>query len=297
MTTQTKLPSWFKQRIPDLFQIEPLKKILKTSCLHTVCEEARCPNMGVCWSRGVATFMILGDVCTRSCRFCAVKSGEPKAPDRQEPLRVAVTVKELNLEYVVITSVTRDDLPDKGCGQFSDTICSLKETIPEIKVEALIPDFLGDKNLIERVVDSGVDVIAHNMETVHRLSRSLRPQANYETSLNVLKIAKQARKPVLIKSGFMVGLGESLDEVKGLMEDLVNAGCDILTIGQYLAPSKMQRHVRVERFVPPDEFETYKEIGASLGFKHIFSAPLVRSSYCAKEAYQSCLKTTMIGVD
>ena len=296
MTTQTKLPAWFKQRIPDLSQIEPLKQILKTSCLHTVCEEAHCPNMGTCWSKGVATFMILGDACTRACRFCAVESGEPKAIDEQEPFRVACAVKELNLDYVVLTSVTRDDLPDKGCNQFCNTICSLKEMIPGIKVESLIPDFSADKELIARVIDSGVDVVAHNMETIRRLSGILRPQANYATSLNVLRIAKQTRKSILTKSGFMVGLGESLDEVKGLIQDLASVGCDILTIGQYLAPSKSHRHVSVKRFVSPDEFEGYKEFGTTLGFKHIFSAPLVRSSYCAKEAYQNCQKTTS-GVD
>jgi lipoyl synthase len=289
MTPVTCLPDWFKQKTPDLSKISPLKELFSSSHIHTVCEQAHCPNMNTCWDQGVATFMILGDICTRACRFCAVKTGHPLGLDPREPEQVVSAVQALGLRYVVMTSVTRDDLADQGAEHFAKTVSLLKEMINGIKVEALIPDFWGHEDLIGLVTQSGVDVLGHNMETVQRFHSPLRPQASYQRSLSVLKTARRwMRSRGYVKSGFMVGLGETVDEINQLMRDLIEVGCDMLTIGQYLAPSKTSRHVGVDRFVSPEEFDQYKQMGLALGFKHVFSGPLVRSSYLAEQGFHLC---------
>lgn len=291
MPVQTaKLPPWFRQEIPDVQKIFEMKNMFRASNLHTVCESARCPNMGTCWGRGVATFMISGDVCTRACRFCCVSAGRPAALDRDEPRHIAQTIQKMNLRYVVITSVARDDLLDEGAGHFAQTIQEVRKLNPGIKIEVLIPDFSAKKEHIKTVADAGPEVVSHNIETVQRLSNKIRPQADYTRSLKVLKTIQQLNPLIFVKSSFMVGLGETSEEIIGLMKDLLGAGCQILTIGQYLAPTQMKRHVRVERFVTPEEFENYKQLGMKLGFKHVMSGPLVRSSYIAEEGYQECLK-------
>lgn len=232
--------------------------------------------------------MILGDICTRACRFCAVVSGRPSAPSACEPSHVAEMVDALDLNYVVITSVTRDDLPDGGAGQFVRTIQALRQKRPGIKIEVLIPDFFGRRDFVETVLDSGPDVLAHNVEMVERLFPTLRPQADYQRSLGVLRTAKAAGKGILVKSGFMVGLGETEEEIERLMADMSQTGCDMLTIGQYLAPSRDGRHVPVDRFVSPSVFEMYRQKALKLDFRHVFSGPLVRSSYIAEEGYRAC---------
>ncbi|HLD69959.1 MAG TPA: lipoyl synthase [Candidatus Omnitrophota bacterium] len=288
--SSTKLPSWFRQEIPDVKKISEMKNMFRASNLHTVCESARCPNMGTCWGRGVATFMISGDICTRACRFCSVSAGRPAALDREEPRHIAEVIQKMNLRYVVITSVARDDLPDEGAGHFAQTISEVRKLNPQIKIEVLIPDFSAQKEHLKTVADAGPEVISHNIETVNRLSKKIRPQAEYLISLKVLKMIQRLNPSIFVKSSFMVGLGETMDEIIELMNDLREAGCQILTIGQYLAPTQMKRHVRVERFVTPAEFENYKQLGVTLGFKHVMSGPLVRSSYIAEEGYQECLK-------
>jgi lipoic acid synthetase len=232
--------------------------------------------------------MILGDVCTRSCRFCAVETGEPQAINLGEPKAIAQAVKKFGLDYVVITSVTRDDLKDKGAEHFFNTIIETHSLNPDIKIEVLIPDLLGDRRLIEIVAQAQPAVIAHNIETVRRLTPMLRPQADYDRSLSVLRIVKDIAPEIITKSGLMVGLGETEDDVIATMNDLVFHGCEILTIGQYLAPSTGYRHMRVKEFVSLEKFEQYKDKALSVGFKHVLSAPLVRSSYLAKEAYEYC---------
>ena len=279
------LPPWFRQKIPNHKKIAFLKKILNDLKLHTVCQSALCPNLGQCWSMGVATFMILGQRCTRACRFCAVKTGEPFDVDPCEPEHVAKAVKELQLNYVVITSVTRDDLLDKGVGQFIDTIKCIRCSSPKTKIEVLIPDFDNQRDLLEKLICVSPDVIGHNIEMVKRLFDDMRPQAKYHRSLSVLKCLREFHSDALIKSGFMVGLGETKEEIVGLMQDLIESGCELITIGQYLAPSASKRHVKEERFVSPDEFEEYRELGLKMGFRNVFSGPLVRSSYLAEENY------------
>lgn len=292
MPVQTaKLPPWFRQEIPDVKKISEMKDMFRASNLHTVCESARCPNLGTCWGRGVATFMISGDVCTRACRFCCVLAGRPAALDRGEPRHIAEVIQKMNLRYVVITSVARDDLIDEGAGHFAQTISEVRKLNPEIKIEVLIPDFSAREEHLKIVADAGPEVVSHNIETVHRLSQKIRPQAEYLRSLEVLKIIQRLNPSIFVKSSFMVGLGETFEEIVELIKDLREAGCRILTIGQYLAPTQMKRHVRVERFVTPEEFEHYKQLGMRLGFKHVMSGPLVRSSYIAEEGYQECLKT------
>ena len=291
MTPSTiRLPSWFRQEIPDVKKISEMKNMFRASKLHTVCESARCPNMGTCWERGVATFMISGDVCTRACRFCCVSAGRPAALDRDEPRHIAAMIQKMNLRYVVVTSVARDDLPDEGAGHFAQTIEEIRNLTPEVKIEVLIPDFSAKEEHLKIVAGAGPQVVSHNIETVNRLSKKIRPQAEYRRSLNVLKIMKRLRPSMFVKSSFMVGLGETSKEIVELMNDLLEAGCQILTIGQYLAPTQMKRHLRVECFVTPGEFENYKQLGMTLGFKHVMSGPLVRSSYIAEEGYQECLK-------
>ena len=274
-----EFPSWLRKRIIINKRGEETSGILKILHLHTVCEEARCPNINECFSQSTATFMILGNICTRDCRFCGVKNGKPLTIDNAEPLRVAEASKKLNLKYVVITSVTRDDLFDGGAVQFAKTIKTVKEKIPESKVEVLVPDFKGSQGSLKKILLSKPDVFNHNVETVKRLYPKARPQANYSRSLKVLKFAKEAG--FVTKSGMMLGLGEKKGEVIKAMEDLQNIGCNLLTLGQYLQPNK--KCLEVERFVPPEEFSEYKEIGEKLGFTSVVAGPFVRSSYHAKE--------------
>jgi lipoic acid synthetase len=247
--------------------------------LHTVCQEARCPNVGECWNAGTATFMILGDVCTRSCGFCAVKTGKPIELDQDEPRRVAEAIKLLNLRHAVITSVNRDELADGGAKIFADTILQSHALNPQTRIEVLIPDFRGDQFALNIVLEARPDILNHNTETVPRLYETVRPQAKYERSIELLDRAKKFGATT--KTGLMLGLGELPEEVYSVMEDLREVRCDILTLGQYLQPSK--EHLPVHRFVHPDEFAEYKKNGLAMGFKHVESGPLVRSSYHAAE--------------
>ena len=275
-----RLPPWLKTRLPGTRKFFQLKSLLKESGLHTVCESASCPNIGTCWSAGTLTFMILGDTCTRACRFCDVPTGNLNRPDPDEPDKVALSLSRLDLKFAVITSVDRDDLPDGGAGHWVKTILSIRGQCPEIKIEALIPDFQGNADLIRQVCGARPDVLAHNLETVASLQKYVRPQCRYEWSLKTLKIAAET-KGVIAKSGLMLGLGEKREEVIQSMRDLVGAGCQILSMGQYLRPSPV--HMEVVEFIHPDQFAEYKEIGESLGLRHIEAGPLVRSSYLADQ--------------
>ncbi len=257
-----------------------MKKLLSQSELHTVCQEAGCPNISHCFSRKTATFMILGKICTRNCRFCDVEKGTPEELDSNEPQRIAELVKKLGLEYVVITSVTRDDLKDGGSSSFAETIRKIKKITPETKVEVLIPDFKGLWEALKIVIESTPDVLNHNLETIQRLYPEVRPEANYKRSLEVIHNAKKLNKQVVTKSGLMVGLGEEWEEIIQVMRDLRKVDCDLLTIGQYLRPATSTYEVR--RYCRPEEFERLKRAGEKLGFKNVESAPLVRSSYQAK---------------
>jgi lipoic acid synthetase len=279
------LPEWFKKKAPNTEVFEYMKEKTKGLKLHTVCESAKCPNQGECFTHNTATVMILGDVCTRNCSFCAVNNGCPTMPDENEPNNVAVFVKELGLKYVVITSVTRDDLPDGGAGHFAKTIEKVRGINSGISIEILIPDFKGDIDALSKVVKARPEVINHNIETVERLYPIVRPQAIYYRSLNVFKNVKHMDKNIITKSGFMVGLGESKAEVIKAMEDLYNSQCDMITIGQYLRPSP--NHLPVVEYIHPEVFKEYREIGLRIGFKNVFSAPLVRSSYHAGETFHS----------
>lgn len=279
------LPAWFKQPIPD-------EKTLKTAdCLrnfqvHTVCQEARCPNLGVCFRDKKFTFMILGDTCTRSCRFCSVKKGRNnKLPlDRDEPYRLARVAEALNLNYVVITSVARDDFPDGGSAAFAEVIKLLRARIKDIQIEVLIPDFKGSISGLKCVLEAEPLVVAHNLETVKRLYPDLRPQADYGLSLGILRKTKELAGHITTKSSLMLGLGETEKEVIAVMQDLRYNLCDILTLGQYLAPSP--EHYPVKEFIKPEQFQAYRDIGLALGFKAVFSGPLVRSSYQAEELFK-----------
>ena len=278
-------PAWLKKRIPPFQDLQKVKSILDETDLHTVCEEARCPNLGECFARGTSTFLILGKICTRDCGFCAVEHGVPAQPDDAEPEKVAQAVKKMGLQYVVITSVTRDDLSDGGASLFVKTIQTIRALDSKTKVEILIPDFQGDLNSLEIVLKESPDVLNHNIETVSRLYPGVRPQADYERSLCLLKTSKESHPNVLTKSGFMLGLGENHEEVLGLLRDLRDAGCDLLTIGQYLQPR--QDRLSVVRFVPPEEFEKYKTIGEKIGFRVVASGPFVRSSFHAFEMFKT----------
>jgi len=267
-------------RFPAGERYQHIKGLLRAHQLHSVCEEARCPNIGECFNAGTATFMILGDVCTRSCAFCAVTSGRPEDVDYLEPYRLARSVELLGLDYVVITSVTRDDLADGGAGIFAACVGAIRRNNSGCRVEVLVPDFLGDWNALTTVVEAGPFVLGHNLETVPRLYRRVRPKARYRRSLDLLARAKELDPGMLTKSGLMVGLGESREEILQVMADLRAVRCDILTIGQYLRPS--QKHLPVERFYPPEEFESLAAQGRELGFRHVEAGPLVRSSYHAQ---------------
>jgi lipoic acid synthetase len=272
-------PDWIKVKSPGNPDYLRLKRILREKNLHTVCEEARCPNIGECWGNKTATFLILGDTCTRGCRFCAIDKGKPLALDPEEPRNVALVVKELGLDHIVVTSVNRDDLPDGGANHFARTVFWIKNLNPGIRVELLIPDFEGNLRALETVVNSGIEILNHNIETVPRLYGKVRPGHSYDCSLTILRQAKNIRGDVLTKSGFMLGVGESYDEVMSTLHDLSQNHVDIVTIGQYLQPSI--RQLRVERYVTPEEFKQLKTAAETLGFRHVESGPLVRSSYHA----------------
>lgn len=275
-------PEWLRVKIPGGESYARLKKLIDRHNLHTVCEEARCPNMGECWNAGTATFMILGDICTRSCGFCAVKTGRPQVLDLEEPYRVADAIKIMGVRHAVITSVNRDELPDGGASIFAETVRQARRVNPSITIEVLIPDFRGVGWALDIVFDARPEILNHNTETVPRLYRDVRPQAKYERSLDVISRADAAG--LLTKSGLMLGLGESPEEVLDVMKDLRGVGCDILTLGQYLQPTKA--HLPVIRYVPPAEFQGLKQEGFSMGFRHVESGPLVRSSYHAEAHVQ-----------
>ncbi len=279
-------PPWLKMKLPAGETVSGVRNLLREKGLYTVCEEARCPNQGECWAAGTATIMLMGDVCTRGCRFCAVKTGNPRGwLDPFEPRRVAEIAEIQELRYVVLTSVDRDDLEDLGAGHYASTIRAMKRKRPDLMVEALVPDFQGRANCIQALLESDVDVFAHNLETVESLHRRVRDaRASYSQSLGVLAEAKRIRPAITTKSSLMLGLGESPSEIRKAMLDLRDVGTDILTLGQYLAPSK--RHLPVERYLPPSEFDEYKQIAErELGFSFCASGPLVRSSYKAAEHF------------
>lgn len=279
---ERRLPPWLKKKLNFTNSIHTVKNALRKKSLHTVCEEAHCPNLGECFSRGTATFMILGDVCTRRCGFCAVRHGEPKPVDTEEPRRVACQVREMGLKHAVITSVTRDDLADGGAGHFARTIKEVRSLSPACTIEVLTPDFEGSEDDIRKVCEAKPHVFNHNVETVERLTPIVRDKAVLSRSLDVLNTARRFLPDGLIKSGLMLGLGETRDEVLGVLRDLKSAGCDIVTIGQYLRPSK--NCLAVKDYIEPKAFLEYEEIGLQMGFKHVFSGPFVRSSYLADKA-------------
>jgi lipoic acid synthetase len=275
-------PPWIKARLPGGANYGAIKKLVASGGLHTVCQSARCPNLGECWEERTATFMILGDVCTRNCGFCAVCAGRPSAADRDEPRRVARAVAALGLRYAVITSVTRDDLPLGGAEMFADTVLAIRDEVPGCRVEVLVPDFMGSAEALGVALGAAPDVLNHNVETVPRLYPIARPQADFERSLELLGRARRAGATT--KSGLMVGLGEETVEVVETMRRLREADCTILTVGQYLSPSRA--HLPVVRYVEPGEFDGIREVGLEMGFSHVESGPLVRSSYHAMEQAQ-----------
>ena len=279
---RSRKPAWLKVRSPGGHNYLRLKKMMRTGSLHTVCEEAGCPNIGECWEAGTATFMILGDVCTRACKYCGVAHGMPTELDADEPRRVAESVADLALEHVVITSVNRDELPDGGAGIYAETIGGIHEAVPGCSVEVLIPDFKGDEDALRVVVDARPEILGHNLETVARLHPDVRPGGRYWRSISFLGAVKRMDPAMLTKTGIILGMGEEPDEIRQAMADLREAAVDILTLGQYLRPSPM--HIPVARWVTPEEFAEWKRVGEEeFGFKHVESGPLVRSSYHAKE--------------
>ena len=277
----TARPDWLRVRAPGGPNYRDLKGLVDDLRLHTVCESARCPNIGDCWERRTATFMILGDICTRSCGFCAIKTGRPLGLDLEEPERVAEAVATLDLRHAVITSVNRDELPDGGAAIFAATIRSIRDRCPETSIEVLIPDFKGVWPALERVIEARPDILNHNMESIERLYYYVRPQAKYDRSLELLRRAKEMAPGVLTKSGMMLGVGEEDAEIVQSMADLRSVDCDILTLGQYLRPSA--QHIPVRRYVPPETFAALKRLGLEMGFQHVEAGPLVRSSYHADE--------------
>jgi len=278
-----KKPPWLKVKLPVGENYRRVRSLVDDYKLHTICESGNCPNMGECWGAGTATFMILGNICTRSCSFCAVATGRPLALDMDEPRRVAEAVQLMGVKHCVITSVNRDELADKGSKIWASTIREVKKLNPDTTIEVLIPDFKSDWDALQRVIDEGPEVISHNMETVHRLYRRVRPQARYERSLEQLQRTKEAGART--KSGFMAGLGETEEEVLELMQHLANTNLDVLTIGQYLQPTRL--HLPVEAFVTPEQFDNYREAGYTMGFDYVESGPLVRSSYHSERHVKS----------
>nr|WP_320011599.1 lipoyl synthase [uncultured Desulfobulbus sp.] len=283
MTRQAK-PRWLKRKLPSGPEYERIRHLIKKQCLSTVCQEAMCPNQFECFGKGAATFMILGDHCSRNCRFCAVATGPEGEPDPDEPRRVAEAVQTMGLNYCVLTSVTRDDLEDGGAAHFAATIQAIRELNPTTLIELLIPDFQGNREALQQVLAARPEVLNHNLETVASLYPRVRPQANYRQSLELLRQSKALAPEVVTKCGIMVGLGESREELVQLMEDLREVGCDILTIGQYLQPSK--EHLEVERYLPPEEFAELEHDALSLGFGSVAAAPFVRSSYQAESLFR-----------
>jgi len=279
-----RLPEWLKVQLPKNRKFFKLKSLVQKYNLNTVCESASCPNIGTCWDAGTLTFMILGDTCSRACRFCDVATGNMLAPDTDEPSRIAETLSKLDLSYAVITSVDRDDLIDGGAEHWVKTIQLIRARCPQMKIETLIPDFQGKMDLVEKICTANPDVLAHNLETVESLQSRLRPQCRYSWSLDTLRTAA-TKTNLIVKSSLMLGLGEREEEVVRSMKDLVGAGCQILSLGQYLRPSL--RHLEVVEFIHPDKFSEYKEIGESLGLKHVEAGPLVRSSYLADKQAQA----------
>lgn len=281
-------PNWLKARAPGMGEYLHIKRLVRAKTLHTVCEEARCPNMGECWGHGTATFMILGDICTRSCSYCAVTTGMPERLDEQEPLRVAEAVKAMSLKHAVITSVNRDDLADGGARIFAETIRQVRALSPDCSVEVLTPDFKGDLDAVAVVVEARPEIFSHNLETVERLYRFIRPGGRYARALRVLGHAKDLKPSGLTKSGIICGMGETRDELLQSMQDLAAVGIEILTLGQYLRPSP--RHLPIDRYYTPDEFAELKRIGEEeIGFRHVEAGPLVRSSYHAREQVDSII--------
>ena len=275
---KTKKPNWLKVKLPTGEDYKKVRGLVTEHKLHTICESGNCPNMGECWGAGTATFMILGNVCTRSCTFCAVATGRPPEYDDKEPLRVAKAIKKMGVKHAVITSVNRDELKDRGAEIWYQTVALTKKLSPETTIETLIPDVRGNWDALDRMIEPGQEVVSHNIETVERLYKRVRPQAKYERSLEQIKITKEKGKRT--KSGIMVGLGETKEEVFKVMDDMVEHGLHILTIGQYLQPTKM--HLEVDDFISPDIFDMYKEEGLKRGLKYVESGPLVRSSYHAE---------------
>ena len=276
---RVRKPEWLKINIGANERYTETKRIVESHCLHTICSSGRCPNMGECWGKGTATFMIAGDICTRSCKFCNTQTGRPLPLDPDEPTHVAESIALMKLSHAVITSVDRDDLPDLGAAHWAQTIREIKRLNPETTTEVLIPDFQGRKELVDQVIKACPEIISHNMETVKRISPQVRSAANYHTSLEVIR--QIAESGITAKSGIMVGLGETPAEVEELMDDLISVGCKILTIGQYLQPT--HKHFPVAAYITPEQFAVYKETGLKKGFEQVESAPLVRSSYHAEK--------------
>lgn len=291
---QPRLPEWLRRGTTHFDSVHDLKKELRRLDLHTVCESARCPNMHECFHRGAATFMILGNLCTRGCGFCSVPKGSPQKReftlDPNEPENVGRMAAQMKLRYVVITAVNRDDLDDGGSHHFAETVRQVRRALPGARIEVLTPDFCGDLDAVARVLDASPNVFNHNMETISRLYRRVRPQANYQQSLDVLAFGKRYRPDILTKSGLMVGLGETPSEVEGLLRDLRGSATDVATIGQYLQPTR--RNLSVAEYVTPTQFDAYRDYGLGLGFKMVFSGPLVRSSYMADLVNEQASQTT-----
>lgn len=294
MVAQPRLPEWLRKGATHFPAVDALKRQIRGLNLHTVCESARCPNMHECFNRGAATFMILGNLCTRGCGFCSVPKGSPQKKeftlDPDEPANVARAAANWKLRYVVITAVNRDDLADGGSTHFAETVREVRKALPEARVEVLTPDFCGDTDAVSRVLDAGPHVFNHNMETIGRLYRRVRPQANYRQSLDVLRFAKQYHPEALTKSGLMVGLGEEPHEVEQLLRDLRANDVDVATIGQYLQPTR--RNLPVAAYVTPSQFDAYRDYGLGIGFKMVFSGPLVRSSYMADLVNEEATRVT-----
>lgn len=279
-----RLPKWIRRPLTTDQGFNGVHGLIKKKALHTVCESARCPNRHECWNAGTATIMLLGDICTRTCRFCAVRSGKPLALDRDEPRRVAEACRDMRLQHVVLTSVNRDDLPDGGAAQFAETILAIRKELPDASIEVLTPDFEGSEDALEQVLRAQPEVFSHNIETVRRFQPVIRPQASYGRSLATLRFAAAWNPRSVIKSGIMLGLGESEEELFEAMQDLVDVGCDLLTLGQYLRPTV--QHAEVSRYVEPAAFERYARKAKEMGFKGVASGPMVRSSYKAEELFR-----------
>jgi lipoic acid synthetase len=284
-TVLVQKPHWLRRRLPNGPAYEKVREMISRDRLHTVCQEARCPNIWECYSHQTATFLIMGSRCTRNCRFCSISAGSPKPPDPFEPARVAEVAERMGLKYVVVTSVTRDDLEDGGASIFAMTIEEIRKRMPDAYVEVLIPDFRGSAEALQTVLHARPDVLNHNIETVPRLYPLVRPEANYRRSLELIQRVNLYTPSILTKSGLMLGLGERRQEIKKTLQDLLKVGCKILTLGQYLQPSK--QHLTVKRFIPPEEFTEWRETALELGFSEVASGPFVRSSYHAKELYQA----------